>query len=168
MRTMIIAAVTVAGLVLSGCASNAADGDPTVVDPTVVDPTVVVADQPGAPREMLHQLEKLTGRPLGTLDKVMAVDSGGVVLTGKEVEALAAGSDVDRVKVLGVVPGSEDILDTTMTDLSDGAYDGPHGSESFKSALIFASYVPEGRQWCLTMCISRGRTVVECILLSRR
>ncbi|HCT78863.1 MAG TPA: hypothetical protein DGG94_05970 [Micromonosporaceae bacterium] len=155
---MIIAAVTVAGLVLSGATSYAADGDPTVV----------VADRPGAPGEMLHQLEKVTGRPLGTLDKVMAVDSGGVRLTGKEVEALAAGSDVAGVKVLGVMPGSKDILDTTMTDLSDGAYDGPRGSEAFGSALIFASYVPEGREWCLTMCISTGRSVVECILLSRR
>lgn len=158
MRAAIITAVTAAVLAVTNIASYAADGDPTVT----------VADRPGAPREMLQQLEKVAERPLGTLDKVMAVDAGGARLTGAQVEALVAGGEVDGVKVLGVMPGSQDVLDTTMTDLSDGAYDGPRSGETFTSALIFATYLPEGREWCLTMCIASGKTVRECILLSRR
>jgi hypothetical protein len=158
MRAAIITAVTAAVLAVTNSASYAADGDPTVT----------VADRPGAPREALQQLEKMSGSPLGTLDRVLAVDAGGARLTGGQAEALVAGKEVDGVMVLGVMPGSQDVLDTTMFDLSDGAYDGPRSGESFTSALIFATYVPEGREWCLTMCISTGRTVAECILLSRR
>ncbi len=149
-----IATVMAAVLSLTNVASYAADGDPTVV----------VADRPGAPREMAQQLEKLTGRPLGTLEKVLAVDTGGKRLTGDQVEALAAGGEVDGAKVLGVLPGSKDVLETTIFDLSDGKYDGPVSGESATAGVIFIHSVP-GREWCLTMCMSTGRTLQECIAL---
>jgi hypothetical protein len=149
-----IATVMAAVLSVTNVASYAADGDPTVV----------VADRPGSPRDMAQQLEKLTGRPLGTLDRVMAVDTGGARLTGAQVEALAAGGEIDGVKVLGEMPGSKEILDTTMFDLSDGTYDGPTSGEFATAGVIFIHSVP-GREWCLTMCMSTGRTFRECVLL---
>ncbi len=154
MRAAFIATVVAAMLSVTNVASYAADRDPTVV----------VADRPGAPRDMVQQLEKLTDRSLGTLDKVMAVDTGGARLTGAQVEALAAGGEVDGVKVLGEMPGSQDLLDTTMFDLSDGTYDGPVSGESATSGVIFIYSVP-GREWCLTMCMSTGRTFHECVML---
>ncbi|MBB5873539.1 ABC-type glycerol-3-phosphate transport system substrate-binding protein [Allocatelliglobosispora scoriae] len=159
MRSMVVAALAAAGLAFVGAAAPAA---------AATEPTVTVADRPGAPGEALGQLAKLTGSSLGTVERVVVVDADGVRLTAKQVEALAAGAELDGVKVLGVVPGSKDVLGTTLTDLSDGTYDGPGGIAAFRSALIFASYDGETREWCLTMCISMGRTVAQCILLSRR
>jgi hypothetical protein len=132
------------------------------------DPKVTVQDRPGAPREMLQQLEKLTGHPAGTLKQVTAVDTGGKALTPEQIEALAAGKEPDGVKVLGVMPGSKELLETTISDLSDGTYDGPRDStELYRSAVVFDLFLP-GYEWCLTICISTGRSVSECIELSRR
>lgn len=157
MRIAIIAAVTAAVLGVANVAAYAEDDYPTVT----------VNDQPGAPREMLQQLEKLIGQRLDTLNTVMAVDTGGERLTVEQVEALAAGKEIEGAKVLGVMRGSEELLDTTMADLSDGAYDGPREAELLRSAVIFDLFLP-GYEWCLTMCIASGRTVSECVLLSRR
>ena len=157
MRKTIIAAVAVAVLAATNTAAFGADADPTVT----------VQDQPGAPRDMLQQLEKLTGRPQGTLKQVMAVDTGGEKLTPEQIEALATGREAKGVKVLGVMPGSKELLDTTISDLSDGTYDGPRDSaELFRSAVVFDLFLP-GYEWCLTICISTGRSVAECIQLSR-
>jgi hypothetical protein len=98
---------------------------------------------------------------------VLAVDAGGRDLTVDQLEALVAGEEVDGVKVVGAMPGGRDILDTTMADLADGVYDG-NGDGTATSALIFATSVPDGRDWCLTMCIAGGKSVRECILLRRK
>jgi hypothetical protein len=155
MRVVLLAVAV--GLVLTGSPAYAAEERSAVA----------VADRAGAPREMLQQLEKLAGRPLGEVQRVLAVDAGKVELTAEQAERLVAGGEVDGVKVLGTVPGGKDVLDTTFTDLSDGTFDGPGEVAPFRSALIFGGYLPEGREWCLTMCISMGRTVAECVLLSR-
>ncbi|GAA1420526.1 hypothetical protein ACFQZ4_06955 [Catellatospora coxensis] len=153
---VVLAAVAV-GLVLAGSPAYAGEDRPTVA----------VADQAGAPREMLEQLAKVAGRPLGEVQRVLAVDAGKVELTAEQAERLVAGGEVDGVKVLGTMPGGKDLLGTTFTDLSDGAFDGPGEVAPFRSALIFGGYLPDGREWCLTMCISTGRSVAECVLLSR-
>ncbi|MEU7573708.1 hypothetical protein [Micromonospora sp. NPDC049240] len=116
---------------------------------------------------MLRQFEDLTGRPVGDLDKVLAVDAGGRALTADQMEALVAGEEVDGVKVVGTMPGGRDILGTTMADLADGSYDGTGDGETATTSLIFASSVPGGREWCLTMCVANGKSIWEC-LLSRR
>ncbi|MEU4472813.1 hypothetical protein [Micromonospora sp. NPDC023888] len=125
-----------------------------------------VTDHPGAPGTMLQRFEDLTGRPVGDLDRVLAVDSGGRELTADQLAALVAGEQVDGVKVVGTMPGSRDLLGTTMADLADGAYDG-RGDGGTATSLLFASSTPGGREWCLTMCVASGKTIWEC-LLSRR
>lgn len=153
-RAAIVATVTATALAIGWVPSAAADGEASVT----------VTDQPGAPGEMLQQLERLTGRPVGTLEKVVAVDTAGQSLTIDQAAALVAGEEVDGVRVLGTMPGSQDLLDTTMADLSDGWYDGPGDAETSTSTLLFATSIPDGREWCLTMCIASGKTVRECIL----
>lgn len=160
MRSGFVAVVTAAVLAVTGGLAPAAQGKEG-------DPTVVVTDKPGAPREMLLQLEKLTGRPQGTLDRVVAVDTGGARLTPGQIEAIAAGKDADGVKVLGEMKGGEKLLDTTLADLSDGSFDGRGEADYYRSAVIFDLFVP-GYEWCLTICVSTGRSVSECIQLSRR
>ncbi|MFE9191267.1 hypothetical protein ACFYL6_16810 [Micromonospora sp. NPDC007208] len=155
-RATIVTAALIVGLTASYAPSQAADGEARTT----------VTDHPGAPGTMLRQFEDLTGRPVGDLDKVLAVDTGGRNLTGDQLEALAAGKEVDGVKVVGTIPGSRDVLGTTMADLADGAYDG-RGDNGTATSLLFASSTPDGREWCLTMCVASGKSVWEC-LLSRR
>jgi hypothetical protein len=160
MKVMIATAVAAVALVLSGAPAYAADDAP---------PTVTVIDKPGAPGEMLEQMAKLMGRPVGTLEKVIAVDPGEVQLTAQDVEALVAGADVAGVKVLGVMAGGKELLETTMSDLSDGQYDGPRDStETYRSAVIFADDIFDYGWVCLTMCIQHGRTPSECMDMARR
>ena len=116
---------------------------------------------------MLQRFEEMTGRPVGDLDTVLAVDTGGRNLSVDQLEALVAGKEVDGVKVLGAMSGGRDILATTMADLADGVYDGTGDSGTATSSLLFASSTPEGREWCLTMCMASGKSFWECVL-SRR
>ncbi|MFI6233897.1 hypothetical protein ACIBD9_10115 [Micromonospora sp. NPDC050784] len=155
-RATIVTTALIVGLTASYAPSQAADGEARTT----------VTDHPGAPGTMLQQFEDLTGRPVGDLDKVLAVDTGGRNLTGDQLEALAAGKEVDGVKVVGTIPGSRDVLGTTMADLADGAYDG-RGDNGTATSLLFASSTPDGREWCLTMCVASGKSIWEC-LLSRR
>ena len=154
-RAMIIVAVTIAGLGTLSAPSHAAGGDARTT----------VTDGPGAPGKVLQQLEKESGKPVGDLAKVLAVDTGGRSLTGDELELLAAGKEVEGVKVLGTMSGDKGILDTTMADLADGVYDGGGGTPT--GSVLFASYTPEGREWCLTMCMASGKSFWECVM-SRR
>jgi hypothetical protein len=156
-RATIVAAVLVLGLATSYAPSRAAEGDTRTT----------VTDQPGAPGMMFQRFEDLTGQPAGDLDKVLAIDAGGRSLTVDQLEALVAGEEVDDVKVVGTMPGARDILDTTMADLADGTYDGKGDSGTATSSLLFATSVPDGREWCLTMCVASGKSVWECIM-SRR
>jgi hypothetical protein len=153
-RVGIVAVALVVGLVASYAPSRAAEGDARTT----------VTDQPGAPGTMLRQFEDVTGQDVGDLNTVLAVDTGGRNVTVDQFAALVAGEKVDGVTVLGTMPGGRDILGTTMADLADGAYDGRSGSGG---TLLFASSVPGGREWCLTMCVASGKSVWEC-LLSRR
>ncbi|MGW0214869.1 hypothetical protein ACWDXH_10790 [Micromonospora chokoriensis] len=155
-RATIVTTALIVGLTASYAPSHAA-GD---------EARTTVTDHPGAPGTMLHQLEDLTGRPVGDLDTVLAVDTGGRNLTDDQLEALVAGREVDGVTVVGTMPGSRDILGTTMADLADGTYDG-RGDSGTATSLIFASSVPGGRNWCLTMCVASGKSVWECLLASR-
>ncbi|MEU1587499.1 hypothetical protein [Micromonospora sp. NPDC005710] len=152
-RATIVATVLVVGLTASYAPSQAAEDAARTT----------VTDHPGAPGTMLRQLEDQTGRPVGDLDKVLAVDTGGRNLTTDQLEALAAGKKVDGVTVVGTIPGSRDVLGTTMADLADGAYDG-RGSGGTATSLLFASSTPDGREWCLTMCVASGKSVWECLL----
>ncbi|MEV4823091.1 hypothetical protein [Micromonospora sp. NPDC049274] len=156
-RVIIVTAAVVVALVGSYAPSQAADDTARTT----------VTDQPGAPGIMLRQLEDLTGRPVGDLDTVLAVDTGGRDLSADQLAALVAGKEVDGVKVLGAMSGGRDILDTTMADLADGVYDGRGDSGTATSSLLFASSTPEGREWCLTMCMGSGKSFWECVL-SRR
>ncbi|MFI5924943.1 hypothetical protein ACIA3K_03065 [Micromonospora sp. NPDC051543] len=153
-RVGVVVVALIVGLVASYAPSRAAEGDARTT----------VTDQPGAPGTMLRQFEDLTGRGVGDLNTVLAVDTGGRNVTVDEFAALVAGEKVDGVTVLGTMPGGRDILGTTMADLADGGYDGRSGSGG---TLLFASSVPGGREWCLTMCVASGKSVWEC-LLSRR
>ena len=155
-RATIVTTALIVGLTASYAPSRAAEGEARTT----------ITDHPGAPATMLQQFEDLTGRPVGDLDKVLAVDTGGRNLTGDQLEALATGKEVDGVKVVGTIPGSRDVLGTTMADLADGAYDGK-GDGGTATSLLFASSTPDGREWCLTMCVASGKSVWEC-LLSRR
>ncbi|WFF00844.1 hypothetical protein [Micromonospora sp. WMMD964] len=155
-RTTIVATALIVGLTASYAPSHAAEDEARTT----------VTDHPGAPATMLRQLEDLTGRPVGDLDRVLAVDTGGRTLTGDQLEALVAGGEVDGVKVVGTMPGGRDVLGTTMADLADGTFDGTGGGGTATS-LIFASSVPGGREWCLTMCVASGKSVWECLLASR-
>ncbi|MER7589479.1 hypothetical protein ABTW72_18285 [Micromonospora sp. NPDC127501] len=155
-RATIVTTALIIGLTASYAPSQAAEGEARTT----------ITDHPGAPGAMLHQLEDLTGRPVGDLDKVLAVDTGGRTLTGDQLAALAAGKEVDGVKVVGTIPGSRDVLGTTMADLADGAYDGS-GDSGTATSLLFASSTSDGREWCLTMCVASGKTIWQC-LLSRR
>ncbi|MBG6099929.1 hypothetical protein IW249_000343 [Micromonospora vinacea] len=155
-RATIVTTALIVGLTASYAPSQAAEGDARTT----------ITDHPGAPGTMLQQFEDLTGRPVGDLDKVLAVDTGGRNLTGDQLAALATGKQVDGVKVVGTIPGSRDVLDTTMADLADGAYDG-RGDGGTATSLLFASSTPDGREWCLTMCVASGKSIWEC-LLSRR
>lgn len=155
-RATIVTAALIVGLTASYAPSQAAEGEARTT----------ITDHPGAPGTMLRQFEDLTGRPVGDLDKVLAVDTGGRTLTGDQLEALAAGKEVDGVKVVGTIPGSRDVLGTTMADLADGAYDGT-GDSGTTTSLLFSSSTPDGREWCLTMCVASGKTIWQC-LLSRR
>ncbi|MET7821630.1 hypothetical protein [Micromonospora zamorensis] len=156
-RVTIITTALIVGLTASYAPSHAAEGEARTT----------VTDHPGAPGTMLQRFEDLTGRPVGDLDKVLAVDAGGRDLTSDQLAALVAGEKVDGVKVVGTMPGGRDILGTTMADLADGAYDGKGDTATGTTSLIFASSVPGGRDWCLTMCVASGKSVWEC-LLSRR
>ncbi|WP_030488709.1 hypothetical protein [Micromonospora chokoriensis] len=155
-RVTIVAAALIVGLTASYAPSQAAEGEARTT----------ITDHPGAPGVMLQRLEDLTGRPVGDLDKVLAVDTGGRNLTGDQLEALAAGKDVDGVKVVGTIPGSREVLGTTMADLADGAYDGK-GDNATATSLLFASSTRDGREWCLTMCVASGKSIWECLLSSR-
>ncbi|MEU4552990.1 hypothetical protein EV382_3676 [Micromonospora violae] len=155
-RATIVTTALIVGLTASYAPSQAAEGEARTT----------ITDHPGAPGTMLQQLEDLTGRPVGDLDKVLAVDTGGRNLTGEQLDALVAGKEVDGVKVVGTIPGSRDVLGTTMADLADGAYDG-RGDGGTATSLLFASSTPDGREWCLTMCVASGKSIWEC-LLSRR
>ncbi|MFK4247635.1 hypothetical protein ACI2KV_32775 [Micromonospora chokoriensis] len=155
-RATIVTTALIVGLTASYAPSNAAEDEARTT----------VTDHPGAPGTMLRQLEDLTGRPVGDLDKVLAVDTGGRNLTDDQLEALVAGREVDGVKVVGTMPGGRDVLGTTMADLADGTYDGS-GDSGTATSLIFASSVPGGRNWCLTMCVASGKSVWECLLASR-
>jgi len=157
-RATIVTTALIVGLTASYAPSQAAEGEARTT----------VTDQAGAPGTMLQRFEDLTGQPVGDLDKVLAVDAGGRNLTGDQLEALVAGEEVDGVKVVGAMPGGRDILDTTMADLADGVYDGKGDSGTATSSLLFATSVPDGREWCLTMCIAGGKSVWECILLRRK
>ncbi|WP_433354073.1 hypothetical protein ACQPYV_26400 [Micromonospora saelicesensis] len=155
-RATIVTTALIVGLTASYAPSQAAEGEARTT----------ITDHPGAPGTMLRQFEDLTGRPVGDLDKVLAVDTGGRTLTGDQLAALAAGKEVDGVKVVGTIPGSRDVLGTTMADLADGAYDGS-GDSGTATSLLFSSSTPDGREWCLTMCVASGKTIWQC-LLSRR
>ncbi|SCG49515.1 hypothetical protein [Micromonospora humi] len=156
-RATVVAAALIVGLTAAYTPSHAA-GD---------EARTTITDHPGAPGTMLRQFQDLTGRPVGDLDTVLAVDAGGRTLTADQMEALVAGEKVDGVEVVGAMPGGRDILGTTMADLADGRYDGIGGGETPTTSLIFASSVPGGRDWCLTMCVANGKSIWEC-LLSRR
>ncbi|MEU5964318.1 hypothetical protein ABZ777_24200 [Micromonospora parva] len=155
-RVAVVTTALIVGLTASYAPSQAADDAARTT----------ITDHPGAPGTMLQRFEELTGRPVGDLDKVLAVDTGGRNLTGDELEALAAGKEVDGVKVVGTIAGSRDVLGTTMADLADGTYDGA-GDGGTATSLLFASSAPGGREWCLTMCVASGKSIWEC-LLSRR
>jgi hypothetical protein len=116
---------------------------------------------------MLQRLADQAGQPVGDLDKVLAVDVGGRSLTVDQVEALVAGEHVDGVRVVGAMPGGGSILDTTMADLADGVHDGKGDPGAATSSLLFATSVPGRWGWCLTMCASSGKTIWECLRLSR-
>ncbi|WP_405430262.1 hypothetical protein [Micromonospora sp. NBC_00617] len=152
-RATVVTATLVVGLVASYAPSQAAEDAARTT----------VTDQPGAPGMMLRQFEDLTGRPVGDLDTVLAVDTGGRDLTADQLAALVAGEKVDGVTVVGAMPGGREILGTTMADLADGVYDG-RGDSGTATSLLFASSAPEGREWCLTMCMASGKSVWECIL----
>lgn len=156
-RATIVTTALIVGLTGSYAPSRAAEGEARTT----------VTDHPGAPGTMLQRFEDLTGRPVGDLDKVLAVDAGGRDLTSDQLAALVAGEKVDGVKVVGTMPGGRDILGATMADLADGAYDGKGDTATGTTSLIFASSVPGGRDWCLTMCVASGKSIWEC-LLSRR
>lgn len=155
-RATIVTTALIVGLTASYAPSQAAEGEARTT----------ITDHPGAPGTMLQQFEDLTGRPVGDLDKVLAVDTGGRTLTGDQLAALAAGKEVEGVTVVGTIPGSRDVLGTTMADLADGAYDGS-GDSGTATSLLFSSSTPDGREWCLTMCVASGKTIWQC-LLSRR
>ncbi|MFG1767768.1 hypothetical protein ACGFIH_30920 [Micromonospora parva] len=155
-RVAIVTTALVVGLTASYAPSQAADGEARTT----------ITDHPGAPGTMLQRFEELIGRPVGDLDKVLAVDTGGRNLTGDQLEALATGKEVDGVTVVGTIAGSRGVLGTTMADLADGKYDGT-GDSGTATSLLFASSAPGGREWCLTMCVASGKSIWEC-LLSRR
>ncbi|MFG1838061.1 hypothetical protein ACGFH8_06445 [Micromonospora sp. NPDC049175] len=156
-RVTIVTTALIVGLTASYAPSQAAEDEARTT----------VTDHPGAPGTMLQRFEELTGRPVGDLDTVLAVDAGGRDLTSDQLTALVAGERVDGVTVVGTMPGSRDLLGTTMADLADGAYDG-RGDGGTATSLLFASSTPDGREWCLTMCIASGKTVWECILSRRK
>ncbi|MET8084700.1 hypothetical protein [Micromonospora sp. NPDC005237] len=151
-RATVVTVALVVGLVASYAPSHAAEDTARTT----------VTDQPGAPGMMLRQFEDLTGQPVGDLDTVLAVDAGGRDLTADQLAALVAGEKVDGVTVVGAMPGGREILGTTMADLADGVYDG-RGDSGTATALLFASSVPGGREWCLTMCMASGKSYWECI-----
>ncbi|MFF5203237.1 hypothetical protein ACFY3B_26920 [Micromonospora parva] len=155
-RVTVVTTALIVGLTASYAPSQAADGAARTT----------ITDHPGAPGTMLQRFEELTGRPVGDLDKVLAVDTGGRNLTGDELEALATGKEIDGVTVVGTIAGSRGVLGTTMADLADGTYDGT-GDSPTATSLLFASSAPDGREWCLTMCVASGKSIWEC-LLSRR
>ncbi|MEQ4305386.1 hypothetical protein ABNF97_29065 [Plantactinospora sp. B6F1] len=152
-KAMIVATALVVGLATAPAPSGAAEGDARTT----------VTDQPGAPGMMLKRFEELTGQPVGDLERVLAIDAGGRHLPVDQLAALVTGEEIDDVKVLGTMPGTRDLLDTTMADLADGVHDGRGDSGTATSSLLFANSAPGGREWCLTMCIASGKTVWECI-----
>lgn len=156
-RAAIVAVVTTAGLAIVCVPSHA--------DESVL--RVTVTDRPGAPGEALQQLERQAGWPTGTPDRAVAVDTAGQSLTVDQYAALVSGREVEGVQVLGVMRGGQELLDTTMADLSDGSYDGPHDSGTSTATLLFASPIPESRDWCLTMCLASLKRH-ECILVAMR
>ncbi|GLZ60248.1 MULTISPECIES: hypothetical protein [Micromonospora] len=155
-RATVVTAALIVGLTASYAPSQAAEDEARTT----------ITDQPGAPGMMFQRFEELTGHPVGDLDKVLAVDTGGRNLTGDQLEALVAGKEVDGVTVVGTIAGSRGVLATTMADLADGTYDGT-GDSGTATSLLFASSAAGGREWCLTMCVASGKSVWEC-LLSRR
>ncbi|MFF0154434.1 hypothetical protein [Micromonospora sp. NPDC005203] len=155
-RVTIITTALIVGLTASYAPSQAAEDEARTT----------VTDHPGAPGTVLQRFEDLTGRPVGDLDAVLAVDAGGRDLTDDQLTALVAGERVDGATVVGTMPGGRDILGTTMADLADGAYDG-RGDGTTATSLLFASSAPDGREWCLTMCVASGKSIWECILLRR-
>lgn len=152
-RLAIVAALVVSGLATAGVPSGATEL-----------PRLTITDGPGAPGDLLQQIERLAGQPLGDLQLAVAVDTGGRPLTTDQIGALLAGREVDGVQVLGAMSGSQEILDTTIADLSDGRYDGPRDEGVSTATVLFASSVAGGREWCLTMCLASLRPLRECIL----
>ncbi|GGM49491.1 hypothetical protein GCM10011608_38090 [Micromonospora sonchi] len=142
-RATVVAAVAAVALAVAPVPSGAVETDL---------PTVTVTDQPGAPGQMLYEMERLTGKPLGSLDTVTAIETEGKALTVDQLMALAAGDDVEGVKLRGVMPGGKELLNTTMADLADGRYDGSPADGKPTSTLVFANSVPDGRDWCTTLC----------------
>ncbi|MCP2329581.1 hypothetical protein HDA40_008088 [Hamadaea flava] len=152
-RVAVVVALTVASLTVAAVPSSAV-GDGT---------RLTIEDRPGAPGQVLREIERLAGQPLGDLDQVIAVDTGGRLLTVDQLEAVVAGKEVEGVQVRGTMPGRPEMLDTTLADLADGEFDGRESGDG-ASTVLFATSVPEGRDWCLTMCIARGHSVRECML----
>jgi hypothetical protein len=124
---------------------------------------LTIEDGRGAPGQALREIERLAGQPLGDLDKVVAVDTGDTVLTVDQLESVVSGEEIKGVRVLGAMDGRPQLLDTTLTDLADGVFDGRDGGVA-RSTVLFATSVPEGREWCLTMCVASGKSVYDCIL----
>ncbi|GIH05556.1 hypothetical protein Rhe02_36230 [Rhizocola hellebori] len=152
LRAALVTAVTAAGVALPYLPAQADDSAFAVT----------ITDRRGAPEDLLQRLERQTGQPVGALDTVIAVDTAGQRLTIDQFAALVAGQEVAGARVLGVMPGRE-IAGATMADLADGTYDG-RGGATATSTIVFASSIPESREWCLTMCMASGKTVWECIL----
>jgi len=156
-RVAVVAAVAFAGLA----------GGTTVPSYAAAEaPSATVVDQPGAPRAMLQQLERLAGRPLPPVSKVMAVDTAGKTLTDDQIGALLSGKEVQGVRVLGEIPSSEKALGATMADLSDGRYDGTGGTRPAATSLLVraadSSDIPDHRDFCLTLCVYLGNGVWKC------
>jgi hypothetical protein len=152
-RVAIVAALAVSGLTMAGVPSGAAEL-----------PRLTINDGPGAPGELLRQMERLAGRPIGDLNLAVAVETGGRRLTTDQVSALLAGREVEGVRVLGAISGGSELLETTIADLSDGRYDGPRDTGTSTATVMFATSAPAGREWCLTMCMASGKTLRECVL----
>lgn len=155
-RAVVVAALTVVGLAVVTTPSNAANDAPAVT----------VADHPGAPGDVLAQLTTQFGHPLGTLQRIVAFDSAGQQLTVDQLAVLVAGGSVPGVSVLGVMPGRQELLATTLADLSDGQYDGPSDTGPYQSSVLLATYDPQ-YGWCLTMCVASGKSVAICMAQSR-
>ncbi|MFC0526608.1 hypothetical protein [Phytohabitans kaempferiae] len=134
-------------------------------DAVEVSGNVRVTDRPGAPGEIVQQIESQTGKPLGVLHKVIAIDDGGMGLTADQAAALIEGRDVDGLRVLGVMHGGAELHNTTMADLLDGVVDGWSDPRTRASHLLLVTEDGEIREWCLTMCIGTWAPAWWCTLV---